>query len=228
MASAADDALGCVGSHGATRPKCLADFRFEAPGVKVAIFRVDWLHCVDLGIAADWLGEFLVYVLPELLGRSDAARISVVWRRVQALHRRFPCDSKIEYAATHDTDTENEVLWCRVSWPRVSGAPTRRRSFRSSRRDGPQCESASRVATTVCPSTRLLARSVWRRKFCALKVALEARRPGIFRVKPKLHFFHDLCEHDEGGGPAAHWTYGEEDCGGSMVAMARRRERAFR
>ena len=51
---------------------------FEAPGVKVAIFRVDWLHCVDLGIAADWLGEFMVNVLPKLPGRSHAARISVL------------------------------------------------------------------------------------------------------------------------------------------------------
>ena len=64
------------------------------------------------------------------------------------------------------------------------------------------------------------------RKFCALKVALEARRPNIFRVKPKLHLFQALCEHDEGGRPAAHSTYREEEFGGSMVAVTRRRERA--
>ena len=120
---------------------------FEAPGAKVAIFWVDWLHCVDLSIAADWLGEFLVCVLPKLPGRSHAARISVLRQRVQALYRRFPCDSKIDVLTANrlSPDTEDQVPWCRVSWPRASGGPTCRRSFGSSRRDGSPCESGHRL-----------------------------------------------------------------------------------
>ena len=132
----------------------------------------------------------------------------------------------------HVTDTENEVLWCRVSWPRASGAPTPKVFWIqptrwTAVRKRPQ--TPSRAATVVCPSTRPLPRNVLathRRKFCALKVALEARRPDIFRAKPKLHLFQELCEHDESGRPAAHRTYREEEFGGSMVAMARRRRKA--
>ena len=41
------------------------------------------------------------------------------------------------------------------------------------------------------------------------------------RVKPKMHLFLELCI--EGGKPATCWTYRDEDWGGSVAKMSRRR-----
>ena len=60
------------------------------------------------------------------------------------------------------------------------------------------------------------------RNFCTLVVALEARRPGEFRVKPKLHQFQELCEMNLQSRPARSWTFRDEEFGGSIVQMGRR------
>ena len=57
-------------------------------------------------------------------------------------------------------------------------------------------------------------------RFATLLVTLEARHC-LFRVKPKLHLFQELCEMQGAIEPAAHWTYRDEDFGGSIVAMAK-------
>ena len=60
-------------------------------------------------------------------------------------------------------------------------------------------------------------------KFSLLYVALERAHEGTkdFRVKPKLHLFLELCR--EGGKPALCWNYRDEDWGGTVSKMSRRR-----
>ena len=57
------------------------------------------------------------------------------------------------------------------------------------------------------------------RRFCILYVSIEeaAAAQGVFRVKPKLHLFQELCEMEDQTRPTAHWTYRDEDFGGSMT-----------
>ena len=61
------------------------------------------------------------------------------------------------------------------------------------------------------------------RRFCTLWVALEGLVGGIFRVKPKMHLFQELCEMEFPTSPTYTWTYRDEDFGGSCVALGRRR-----
>ena len=62
-------------------------------------------------------------------------------------------------------------------------------------------------------------------KFALQYVGLhDVLNPGddrLFRIKPKLHFFLHLCS--DGGNPAMHWCYRDEDFGGSVAKAARRR-----
>ena len=60
-------------------------------------------------------------------------------------------------------------------------------------------------------------------KFALLYVALEAAEPGdkIWRVKPKLHMLLEVCA--EGSKPATFWSYRDEDYGGIVAKMSRRR-----
>ena len=62
------------------------------------------------------------------------------------------------------------------------------------------------------------------RRLCLLWVALEAATPEdhtIWRVKPKLHLFQELCE--SGSRPSTCWTYRDEDFGGCLAKLSRRR-----
>ena len=45
--------------------------------------------------------------------------------------------------------------------------------------------------------------------------------PKAWRIKPELHMFLELCS--EGPHPAKFWNYRDEDWGGSVARMARRR-----
>ena len=186
QASAADDALGCVGSHVATRPNCVADFR-GAWSKSRHLLGCDWLHCVDLGIAADWIDVSQSF----LFGATLLPFSGNVYKRFTAKPvRQQDGRPHTEYAGIHVTDTESYVLRCRVSWLRAKLAE------------------ADAMDRCVTPATDSLAScydclsqhapfaeerlATHCRKFCALKEALEARRLDIFRVKPKLHFFQEM------------------------------------
>eukprot|EP00959_Pyramimonas_sp_CCMP1952_P242034 5059480-Pyramimonas_sp.AAC.1 len=49
-------------------------------------------------------------------------------------------------------------------------------------------------------------------------------RDNIFRIKPKLHVFLELCS--SGGQPSKHWNYRDEDFGGSVATFGKRRRGA--
>ena len=60
------------------------------------------------------------------------------------------------------------------------------------------------------------------RKLCLLWVALEeTAADDNWRIKPKLHLFQELCE--AGSCPSTCWTYRDEDFGGTLARLSRRR-----
>ena len=61
------------------------------------------------------------------------------------------------------------------------------------------------------------------RLFAAQLVALEGvfGDNGSWRIKPKLHQFLEICS--DGSWPSANWNYRDEDFGGNMSRMSRRR-----
>lgn len=58
-------------------------------------------------------------------------------------------------------------------------------------------------------------------QYVALHDRLNASDDRVFRIKPKMHFFLHLCS--DGGNPAKHWCYRDEDFGGSIAKVAHRR-----
>ena len=46
----------------------------QAPWVKSAIFRFDWLHVCDIGVAADFIGNFFKVVLEFFPGANKKER----------------------------------------------------------------------------------------------------------------------------------------------------------
>ena len=58
---------------------------FAAPGFQVKHIMVDYLHTMDLGVAADCLGNLFLEIL-RLLPGTRAERVSDLWHRMQQWH----------------------------------------------------------------------------------------------------------------------------------------------
>ena len=59
---------------------------FDAPWVVVEIFKMDWLHCVDQGVAATHLGNiFWIQIKRKEVGRNLTEKVDSFWERMQGL-----------------------------------------------------------------------------------------------------------------------------------------------
>ena len=69
---------------------------FDAPWVVVEIFKMDWLHCVDQGVAATHLGNiFWIQIKRKEAGRNIKEKVDSFWERTQGLR----CASAYMHAA---------------------------------------------------------------------------------------------------------------------------------
>ena len=57
-----------------------------APGVTTKIFRRDWLHIVDQGVGADFLGNCFKTFLPFMPGGNKKERRLALWDRIRAFY----------------------------------------------------------------------------------------------------------------------------------------------
>lgn len=60
-------------------------------------------------------------------------------------------------------------------------------------------------------------------QFPSLFVALEGHMGDMFRIKPKIHLFQEMCEEEFGGRPACTWTCRGEDFGDTIAGLGMRR-----
>ena len=69
------------------------------PGLQIDCFVIDWLHACDLGVAQDFLGNLIYFLLDRFPGASKDKRLSSVFRSMQSFYRRSSVDNR------HDTLT---------------------------------------------------------------------------------------------------------------------------
>ena len=206
---------------------------FNAPGVRSSIFRLDGLHVADLGVSADWLGGLFTF-LAELKfpGRSFAAKLSGLWQRIQQLYRVHPPAARLDQLTDKMLNRGSPSTKLRCYGMEVRCLiPVAKDPAQEYLREADLVEQAIRQGTlelSACndclsrsaPGGELATRS---RKFATLLVSLEVHLPGVFRVKPKLHFFQEMYEQDLPGRPSSDWTYREEEFGGSVARLGMRR-----
>lgn len=200
---------------------------FSAPGFRVPIIRLDWLHVMDLGVCADWLGQLFRFLLPKFDGRNDKARIAGLWRRIQALYVVYPPFAKLDNLTLNmlSPNAPAAKLRCYGSESRglipvaqhlaeemLNPADPVEQTVRKATADLAGCCRAASVGAPTADCSR---------RFATLWVALERHLPETFRIKPKLHFMQELLEMEDGR-PMAHSTYREEEFGGSVAALGRR------
>ena len=81
------------------------------PWVDVRIFRIDWLHTVDLGVGADWSGSFFVLVASKMPGPSHKARVSQLWGRVPEDYERRGIQDRLQ-------NLTPSMLQAQREWPK--------------------------------------------------------------------------------------------------------------
>jgi len=80
-----------LGSKGRVNPL------LTAPWVTTKIFRMDWLHCCDLGVTADFIGNFFHEVIELFPGASKKERCANLYQEIFAYYEaegvqdRFDC-----------------------------------------------------------------------------------------------------------------------------------------
>ena len=207
---------------------------FNAPGVHLRIFRVDWLHAADQGITADCWGNLLLLLSKKSRGTNSQQRVADLWSRIQNWYQEHYIEDRLQNLVETMLKQPKKAPKLRASAAQCRAlVPFALQEANRLLDDSVPEEAAANNAMfhleqcyRALSRDSIFAADVLREhstKFTLQFVALEryADDPKRWRVKPKLHLFLHLCS--DGSRPALFWTYRDEDYGGSVSSRSRRR-----
>lgn len=208
---------------------------YSCPGFRKDMFQLDWLHAVDKGVASSFLGNLLWMILPKLQGPNKTEKIKTLFLKMKAFYRTHGSTDKYG-------DMKLTMIKQDGKGPKLRGGAAEVRALVPFGRllaeeylspDVPEEQAALTCARLLEECYNHLSHQYYNpaaldtacRLFCVQYCALEAwagEGSKLWRVKPKLHVFAHLCS-PENGLPSKCWTYRDEDFGGTMSRMSRRR-----
>ena len=212
---------------------------FSCPCLRSECFKIDWLHCCDLGVCADFLGNCFWYLLQKMPGRSRKAQASQLFLRIR------------EFYVLHNVQERLPCLKVTMLKKEKAKTPKLKASAAEARALVPcaklLCEmfldKAKPVEAAILSAARLLVEAydclsleTFRhenlaaacRKFVVQYTALQEFHKGtrgnlkLWKLKPKFHLWQELCEYSTAP-PILSWTYRDEDFGGSAAAWVHSR-----
>ena len=214
---------------------------FSVQGVSNRIFRFDWLHAVDQGVAADFFGNALETLLPKMAGDNKAAKCQTLNHKLQAFYKRHKVQDKVKCLKLKNFKRPSATQPPKLKM--VSAAEVRcmtpfikelTQEFCSD--DCPQevtMRLAARklefcyiaLAKTSLPAREELLQTC-SREFAQLYKALHQKSTDgiLWRPKPKMHQMLELCS-EPGCDPTTSWCYRDEDAGGPISKVCRMRGR---
>jgi hypothetical protein len=206
---------------------------FGAPGVTSAIFLFDWLHAVDQGVTADFLGNIMTMFLEKEIGRSKEIRCQKLFLRIR------------EYYTVHKIESRLPTLKLTMMMKKAGSKPKLRAKASEARclvlfallrsreifSDTNPIEFAVKQAAQHLYSCyERLSKDAYNlnvlqseaTSFLMLYKALnDSTADQFWAIKPKFHIFAELTSMDSN--PSTFWTYRDEDFGGHLANIARRR-----
>lgn len=209
-----------------------------APTLRIHQFRPDWLHTMDQGCTADFLGNlFLWIIIPKLEGRNQAERI----RQLFLLIEKYYSDNVVQQR--YNNLTLKMLQKKPGQTPKLRGRASEVKGLVPFGKQVADmyCSSSNPVEHTVKVAAnhfKTLYDIVWTRhafnpqamrtesfKLRQLLQSLDAHHADTsnkWRLKPKLHLMEELCE-KQTDNPLDHSTYRDEDWGGAAARWAKRR-----
>ncbi len=209
----------------------------SAPCIRTSCYKIDWLHCADQGVGADFLGNMFSLLLSKMPGATVKQRCASLFKEILAYYRDHPAvDSRLDSLTLGMIRRPKKApkLNCKGAEARhlIPFAKLAAHRLLSDavpvERTAKQCADHLAACYEALGSGCLFQADILSencRRFCLLYVALEAlvNRDKLWSVKPKLHMFQELCEMSQGARPALTWTYRDEDFGVSLARLAKRR-----
>ncbi len=212
---------------------------WSVPGVSSHIVVVDWLHCADIGVAADVLGNVLLELVDKYPGTDRNVRMTNLWKHISDEYARHavPADNRFPGLRLKSFSASNKS-------PKLKGKAAHIRYLVPVldcivQEQIPQ-DSVHNQTVVKCMHYLAECYSCLQ-DFDANKLELSARRLGSlycaleqeqlaagvqkrWKVKPKLHLFLELsmylCLQRQRGNPRNFWTYADESHGGLMRTIA--------
>jgi len=189
---------------------------------------------MDLGVAADCLGNVFKVLQRKMPGASEAERVKRLFEQVREFYDRTETDCRLD-------DLKPSMIQVKTSVPRkLRGkcgeiralVPFAAEAAGRLLSDDDVFEATVRqvaIELAACyenlseatfDSARLAASC---KRFCSLYVSLASwSEDPLWRVKPKLHLMQELCEYTDNR-PSQCWNYRDEDFGGTVAKLSRKR-----
>ena len=204
------------------------------PFVDISIFQIDWLHAVDKGVAADFCGSVLSSLLPKMRGTNKDEQCRDLFLKLQTWYKDNGTKDRLanltatmlQKKASNPPKLRGGAAQVRATVPFVNFLA------QECCRDDNVWESSLKAAAGhlsrcyECLDHQNFSIAVLKehcRKFCTLYAALvHDSDHAQWRLKPKLHLFQEMCEM-AASNPSLTWTYRDEDFGGALALMGRRR-----
>ena len=208
---------------------------FRIPWFHIGIFRIDWLHAADQGVAADWIGNVFNYLVKHFYtGKNKNIRLQKLSKDVKLYYER---------EEIHKSDRFDNLvfgLFLKKGSPpklRCSAAKCRKlvKFVYEVTQLLPEKDALSSqikwgsyhlwrcydsLSSTTEPSARVLEEHSTKFALCFVSLNKATEDP-LWRVKPKIHMFLELCR--DGSSPSTNWCYRDEDFGGTVGQYSRRR-----
>lgn len=201
---------------------------FSAPGVMSHIFVIDWLHCADLGVACDFLGNVFWHITQ---GKAD--KIRELYKNIQQFYKAQNTQSRLDgltalmlrKKSSHSPKLRAKAAEARYLVPfaaqlteeKFVGGDEVEVTIKNAAHHLNECY--KQLHQSLFHPDKLKRHSI---QFLLLYKALEDRfGPARWRVKPKFHLFAEACS--SGSNPSSSWVYRDEDFGGTLANMSRRK-----
>ena len=209
---------------------------FAVFGVKIYLFRVDWLHAVDQGVGADFAGNVFEALLPKLPGGSKGAKCHALNDKLQAFYDRLGVEDRVKVLKKtsfkrkqgQPAKLQGSASQVRAAIPFVKelaeelgdDSVPKEAAIKIAAKHLMHCYQALAKSSAACRDEALYFSS---RDFVLQYQALHLAGDGIsFRCKPKTHMFLEMCS-QPGVVPNSCWCYRDEDFGGPIARQSKMR-----
>ena len=215
---------------------------FSVFGVFNYLFKCDWLHCADQGVAADFLGNLFAYLVAKKMpGSTKADRCNALADILKGWYDANPAvEDRLKEFLPKTYESEKK----KTRPPRLKGnAATTRALVRFGDEmakqflsDADPIEQAMKTAShhlLNCYNSLRMTNQAWAHgalynssKIFALQYGAlwEFHGKGnSWRPMPKMHLFLELCS--AATEPQKFWNYRDEDFGGSVARQSRMKGR---
>ena len=204
---------------------------FSFPWFDIEIIRLDWLHVVDQGVAADFLGNLFYCVMQKLPGNSRKERCQSLWELIQVFYDKKDVQDRLQTLIPTMVRQGNKAPKLRggaavvralvpfavvLAESTLSNTDERERTMITAAKHLNDCY--KRLSADEFHGLGLKENAI---RFAGTYIALSQTSTDqkLWRVKPKMHLFLELC--DGSVEPSKIWTYRDEDFLGGVWLQCR-------